>query len=157
MERSDAGVKPARRQASDNVTAARRPLRFVTCGSANDGKSTLIGRILYEINLVFADELNVPEGRSESGGSIVGDIDFALLVDRPDTAREHGDSVRNAYRNFSTPKRSFTVADLPGHEQSTRNMVSAAVCADLALLLVDARNGLQAQTFRHSIIVSMLG
>ncbi len=132
-------------------------LRFLTCGSVDDGKSTLIGRLLYEQQLIFDDHLSALEKDSKKHGTTGADIDFALLVDGLEAEREQGITIDVAYRYFATPRRSFIVADTPGHEQYTRNMATGASNADLAILLVDARKGLLPQTRRHSLIVSLLG
>jgi bifunctional enzyme CysN/CysC len=132
-------------------------LRFITCGSVDDGKSTLIGRLLYESKLLFEDQLAALEADSKKVGTQGGDIDFALLVDGLAAEREQGITIDVAYRFFSTDKRKFIVADTPGHEQYTRNMATGASTAELAVLLIDARHGLLTQTRRHSFIVSMLG
>jgi len=132
-------------------------LRFLTCGSVDDGKSTLIGRLLYEQKLIFDDQLSALEKDSRKHGTTGADIDFALLVDGLEAEREQGITIDVAYRYFATEKRSFIVADTPGHEQYTRNMATGASNADLAILLVDARKGLLPQTRRHSLIVSLLG
>jgi bifunctional enzyme CysN/CysC len=132
-------------------------LRFLTCGSVDDGKSTLIGRMLYEQKLIFDDQLSALEKDSKKHGTTGADIDFALLVDGLEAEREQGITIDVAYRYFATDKRSFIVADTPGHEQYTRNMATGASNADLAILLVDARKGLLPQTRRHSLIVSLLG
>jgi bifunctional enzyme CysN/CysC len=132
-------------------------LRFLTCGSVDDGKSTLIGRLLYEQKLIFDDQLSALEKDSRKHGTTGADIDFALLVDGLEAEREQGITIDVAYRYFATDKRSFIVADTPGHEQYTRNMATGASNADLAILLVDARKGLLPQTRRHSLIVSLLG
>ncbi len=132
-------------------------LRFLTCGSVDDGKSTLIGRLLYEQKLIFDDQLSALERDSKKHGTTGADIDFALLVDGLEAEREQGITIDVAYRYFATPKRSFIVADTPGHEQYTRNMATGASNADLAILLIDARKGLLTQTRRHSMIVSLLG
>ena len=137
--------------------AARPPLRFLTCGSVDDGKSTLIGRLLYEQKLIFDDQLAALERDSKVYGTDGENIDFALLVDGLEAEREQGITIDVAYRYFSTPRRSFIVADTPGHEQYTRNMATGASNADLAVILVDARKGLLTQTFRHATIVSLLG
>jgi bifunctional enzyme CysN/CysC len=139
----------------------RRPslptLRLLTCGSVDDGKSTLIGRLLYEQKLIFDDHLAALERDSRKYGAAGEEIDFALLVDGLEAEREQGITIDVAYRYFATKKRSFIVADTPGHEQYTRNMATGASNADLAVILVDARKGLLTQTFRHSYIVSLLG
>jgi bifunctional enzyme CysN/CysC len=132
-------------------------LRFLTCGSVDDGKSTLIGRLLHDSNLVFEDQLSTLARDSIRPGATAGQIDLALLVDGLEAEREQGITIDVAYRFFSTSKRSFIVADTPGHEQYTRNMATGASQADLAVLLVDARKGLLAQTRRHSLICSLLG
>ena len=132
-------------------------LRFITCGSVDDGKSTLIGRLLYEAKLLFEDQLAAVEADSRKWGTQGTDIDFALLVDGLAAEREQGITIDVAYRYFDTDKRKFIVADCPGHEQYTRNMATGASTADLAVVLVDARKGLLPQTRRHSYIVSLLG
>jgi bifunctional enzyme CysN/CysC len=132
-------------------------LRFITCGSVDDGKSTLIGRLLYESKLIFEDQLAALEADSRKVGTQGGDIDFALLVDGLSAEREQGITIDVAYRFFSTDRRKFIVADTPGHEQYTRNMATGASTADLAIILVDARKGVLQQTRRHSYIVSLLG
>ena len=132
-------------------------LRFITCGSVDDGKSTLIGRLLYESHLVFEDQLAALEADSKTVGTQGGDLDFALLVDGLAAEREQGITIDVAYRFFSTEKRKFIVADTPGHEQYTRNMVTGASTADLAVILVDARKGVLTQTRRHSYLVSLMG
>jgi len=132
-------------------------LRFITCGSVDDGKSTLIGRLLYESKLIFEDQLAALEADSKKVGTQGGDIDFALLVDGLAAEREQGITIDVAYRFFSTDKRKFIVADTPGHEQYTRNMATGASTADLAVILIDARKGVLPQTRRHSYIVSLLG
>jgi bifunctional enzyme CysN/CysC len=137
--------------------AALPTLRFLTCGSVDDGKSTLIGRLLYEKKLIFDDQLSALEKDSRKFGTTEDAIDFALLVDGLEAEREQGITIDVAYRYFATPVRSFIVADTPGHEQFTRNMATGASNADLAIVLVDARKGLLTQTHRHSIIVSLLG
>ena len=139
-------------------SADTRPaLRFLTCGSVDDGKSTLIGRLLYEQNLIFDDQLAALERDSKKHGTTGADVDFALLLDGLEAEREQGITIDVAYRYFSTPRRAFVVADTPGHEQYTRNMATGASNADLAVLLVDARKGLLSQTRRHAIIASLLG
>ena len=132
-------------------------LRLLTCGSVDDGKSTLIGRLLYEKKLIFDDQLSALERDSKKFGTTEDDIDFALLVDGLEAEREQGITIDVAYRYFATDARSFIVADTPGHEQYTRNMATGASNADLAIVLVDARKGLLTQTHRHSIIASLLG
>src|SRR6186713_1618592 len=132
-------------------------LRFITCGSVDDGKSTLIGRLLYETKLIFEDQLEALQADSKKFGTQGERLDFALLVDGLQAEREQGITIDVAYRFFTTPKRRFIVADTPGHEQYTRNMATGASTADLAIVLVDARQGVVAQTRRHSIIASLLG
>ncbi len=132
-------------------------LRFITCGSVDDGKSTLIGRLLYDSKMIFEDQLASLERDSKSVGTQGGDIDFALLVDGLAAEREQGITIDVAYRFFATDKRKFIVADTPGHEQYTRNMVTGASTADLAVILIDARQGVLTQTRRHSYLVNLLG
>ena len=132
-------------------------LRFITCGSVDDGKSTLIGRMLYDSKLIFEDQLNALEADSKRLGTQGQEIDFALLVDGLAAEREQGITIDVAYRFFSTDKRKFIVADTPGHEQYTRNMATGASTADVAIMLIDARKGMLTQTRRHSFICSLLG
>jgi len=132
-------------------------LRFITCGSVDDGKSTLIGRLLYESKVLFEDQLDGLEAESKRFGTQGGAIDFALLVDGLAAEREQGITIDVAYRFFSTDRRKFIVADTPGHEQYTRNMVTGASTADAAVILCDARAGILTQTRRHSYLVSLLG
>ena len=132
-------------------------LRFLTCGSVDDGKSTLIGRLLYEQKLIYDDQLVALERDSQKHGSVGAGIDFALLVDGLEAERQQGITIDVAYRYFATSRRAFIVADTPGHEQYTRNMATGASNADLAIVLVDARKGLLTQTSRHTTIVSLLG
>ena len=132
-------------------------LRFITCGSVDDGKSTLIGRLLYESKLIFDDQLAALEADSRRVGTQGGALDFALLVDGLAAEREQGITIDVAYRFFTTERRKFIVADTPGHEQYTRNMVTGASTADVAVILVDARKGVLTQTRRHTFIVSLLG
>ena len=132
-------------------------LRFLTCGSVDDGKSTLIGRLLYDTKLIFEDQLATLEKDSRKHGTTGDDIDFALLVDGLEAEREQGITIDVAYRFFTTSRRKFIVADTPGHEQYTRNMATGASTADLAIVLVDARTGVLPQTRRHTIIASLLG
>jgi bifunctional enzyme CysN/CysC len=132
-------------------------MRFLTCGSVDDGKSTLIGRLLYDTKLIFEDQLAALERDSRRHGTDGEEIDFALLVDGLEAEREQGITIDVAYRFFSTPKRKFIVADTPGHEQYTRNMATGASTADLAIVLVDARHGIMRQTRRHAFIASLLG
>ena len=132
-------------------------LRFITCGSVDDGKSTLIGRLLYDSKMIFEDQLAALEADSKKVGTQGGELDFALLVDGLAAEREQGITIDVAYRFFSTDRRKFIVADTPGHEQYTRNMVTGASTADLAVILIDARKGVLTQTRRHSYLVSLLG
>ena len=132
-------------------------LRFITCGSVDDGKSTLIGRLLYDSKMLFEDQLAAIESDSRKWGTQGGDIDFALLVDGLSAEREQGITIDVAYRFFSTDRRKFIVADTPGHEQYTRNMVTGASTADLAVILIDARKGVLTQTRRHSYLVQLIG
>jgi bifunctional enzyme CysN/CysC len=132
-------------------------LRFITCGSVDDGKSTLIGRLLYESKLIYEDQLAALDADSRKHGTQGEELDLALLVDGLAAEREQGITIDVAYRFFSTERRKFIVADTPGHEQYTRNMVTGASTADLAVILVDARKGVLTQTRRHSYIVSLLG
>ena len=132
-------------------------LRFITCGSVDDGKSTLIGRLLYETKLIFEDQLEALKADSKKFGTQGERLDFALLVDGLQAEREQGITIDVAYRFFATPRRRFVVADTPGHEQYTRNMATGASTAQAAVLLIDARKGVLTQTKRHSRIVSMLG
>ncbi len=132
-------------------------LRFITCGSVDDGKSTLIGRLLYDSKMIFEDQLATLESDSAKHGTQGAEIDFALLVDGLAAEREQGITIDVAYRFFTTEKRKFIVADTPGHEQYTRNMVTGASTADLAIILVDARKGVLVQTRRHSYLTHLLG
>ncbi|MBS3960384.1 MAG: sulfate adenylyltransferase subunit CysN [Sandarakinorhabdus sp.] len=132
-------------------------LRFITCGSVDDGKSTLIGRLLYDSKMIFEDQLAALEADSKRVGTQGQDIDFALLVDGLAAEREQGITIDVAYRFFTTEKRKFIVADTPGHEQYTRNMVTGASTADLAVILVDARKGVLTQTRRHSYLAHLIG
>src|ERR1700686_634513 len=132
-------------------------LRFITCGSVDDGKSTLIGRLLYDSKMIFEDQLAQLEADSQRVGTQGKEIDFALLVDGLAAEREQGITIDVAYRFFSTDRRKFIVADTPGHEQYTRNMVTGASTADLAVILIDARKGVLTQTRRHSYLVALLG
>ena len=131
-------------------------LRFLTCGSVDDGKSTLIGRLLYDTKLIFEDQLRTLERDSRRHGTTGEDIDFALLMDGLDAEREQGITIDVAYRFFATERRKYIVADTPGHEQYTRNMATGASTADLAIILVDARKGVLTQTRRHAFICSLL-
>ncbi|NBC35204.1 sulfate adenylyltransferase subunit CysN [Novosphingobium sp. FSY-8] len=132
-------------------------LRFITCGSVDDGKSTLIGRLLYDSKMIFEDQLAALENDSKKVGTQAGGIDFALLVDGLAAEREQGITIDVAYRFFNTEKRKFIVADTPGHEQYTRNMVTGASTADLAVILIDARKGVLTQTRRHSFLAHLIG
>ena len=132
-------------------------LRFITCGSVDDGKSTLIGRLLYEAKMLFEDQLAALEADSKKMGTQGGNLDFALLVDGLAAEREQGITIDVAYRAFTTDKRKFIVADTPGHEQYTRNMATGASTADLAVILIDARKGVLTQTRRHTFIATLLG
>ncbi|WP_211451424.1 sulfate adenylyltransferase subunit CysN [Collimonas antrihumi] len=132
-------------------------LRFITCGSVDDGKSTLIGRLLYESKMLFEDQLSQLEIDSKKVGTQGGDLDFALLVDGLAAEREQGITIDVAYRFFSTDKRKFIVADTPGHEQYTRNMFTGASTADVAIILIDGRKGVLTQTRRHSYLASLIG
>ena len=132
-------------------------LRFITCGSVDDGKSTLIGRLLYEAKMLFEDQLTALDADSKKMGTQGGNLDFALLVDGLAAEREQGITIDVAYRFFSTDKRKFIVADTPGHEQYTRNMATGASNSELAVILIDARKGVLTQTRRHAYIVSLLG
>src|SRR5882724_8922152 len=130
-------------------------LRLVTCGSVDDGKSTLIGRLLYDTKQIFVDQMEHIEETSKRRGD--GYVNLALLTDGLRAEREQGITIDVAYRSFVTPRRRFQLADAPGHVQYTRNMVTGASTADLAIILVDARNGVVEQTRRHAFIVSILG
>ena len=132
-------------------------LRFLTCGSVDDGKSTLIGRLLHDSKMIYEDQLAAIQRDSLKSGTTGGDLDLALLVDGLQAEREQGITIDVAYRYFSTAQRKFIIADTPGHEQYTRNMATGASTCDLAIILVDARYGVQTQTRRHSFIVSLLG
>lgn len=132
-------------------------LRFLTCGSVDDGKSTLIGRMLYDSKMIFDDQLSAAESESKKYGTTDEKIDMALLVDGLQSEREQGITIDVAYRYFTTEDRKFIIADTPGHEQYTRNMVTGASTADVAIILIDARKGILTQTRRHSFIVNLLG
>ena len=132
-------------------------LRFITCGSVDDGKSTLIGRLLFESHLIFDDQMEALERDSKAVGTQGDGLDFALLVDGLAAEREQGITIDVAHRFFSTDRRKFIVADTPGHEQYTRNMVTGASTADVAVILADARKGILSQTRRHTFLVSLLG
>lgn len=132
-------------------------LRFITCGSVDDGKSTLIGRLLHDSKMIFEDQLAAIKNDSKKSGTTDNEFDLALLVDGLQSEREQGITIDVAYRYFSTDKRKFIIADTPGHEQYTRNMATGASTADLAIILIDARYGVQTQTRRHSFITKLLG
>src|SRR6266404_9583907 len=133
-------------------------LRFLTCGSVDDGKSTLIGRLLHDTKGIYEDQLAAVKRDSVKHGTTgSGEVDLALLTDGLKAEREQGITIDVAYRYFSTDKRKFIIADTPGHEQYTRNMATGASTADLAIILIDARHGVVTQTRRHSFIVSLLG
>jgi bifunctional enzyme CysN/CysC len=153
------GADPAARDIDVYVQAqqAKSLLRFITCGSVDDGKSTLIGRLLYDSKMIFEDQLTALEADSRRIGTQGGEIDFALLVDGLAAEREQGITIDVAYRFFATQARKYIVADTPGHEQYTRNMVTGASTADLAVILIDARKGVLTQTRRHSFLVHRLG
>src|SRR5690348_5750427 len=160
MAISDEGRKTIARDATARFDEAseRPPLRFLACGSVDDGKSTLLGRLLYEQNLILQDHLaSLKRDSKKYGTGGPQQVDFSLLFDGLESEREQGITIDVAYRYFSTNRRAFIVADTPGHEQYTRNMATGASGAELAVLLVDARKGLLAQTRRHAIIVSLLG
>ncbi len=140
-----------------NLHQHKSMLRFITCGSVDDGKSTLIGRLLYDSKMIFEDQLAALENDSKKVGTQGHEIDFALLVDGLAAEREQGITIDVAYRFFSTEKRKFIVADCPGHEQYTRNMVTGASTADLAVILIDARKGVLTQTRRHSYLCHLIG
>ncbi len=163
MERSETICEKTDALIADDIDAYlethqhKSMLRFITCGSVDDGKSTLIGRLLYDSKMIFEDQLSSLESDSKKVGTQGQDIDFALLVDGLSAEREQGITIDVAYRFFATEKRKFIVADCPGHEQYTRNMVTGASTADLAIILIDARQGILTQTRRHSYLVHLLG
>ena len=166
MPRQNATPRAQRQAAPEPVTSitewlqqqARQDLlRFITCGSVDDGKSTLIGRLLWESQQIFEDQLQALQADSRRHGTQGEEIDLALLVDGLAAEREQGITIDVAYRFFSTPQRKFIVADTPGHEQYTRNMVTGASSADVAVILIDARHGVQTQTRRHAYLVSLMG
>jgi sulfate adenylyltransferase subunit 1 len=136
---------------------SKKLLRFITCGSVDDGKSTLIGRLLYDSKMIFEDQLAEVEQESKKYGTLDGELDLALLVDGLQSEREQGITIDVAYRFFNSDKRKYIIADTPGHEQYTRNMVTGASRADLAVILIDARKGVLTQTRRHSFLVTLLG
>ncbi len=163
MNSAKVGIAPADHQENTDLKAylaaqeKKSLLRFLTCGSVDDGKSTLIGRLLYDSKLLFEDHLAALEKDSRKHGTTGGDIDFALLVDGLEAEREQGITIDVAYRFFATDRRKFIVADTPGHEQYTRNMATGASNSEVAVILIDARKGVLTQTRRHAYIVSLLG
>src|SRR4051794_12999316 len=150
---------PRERTLADYLAALERKslLRFITCGSVDDGKSTLIGRLLYDTKMICDDQLAALKSDSKRHGTNGARLDFALLVDGLAAEREQGITIDVAYRYFATERRKFIVADTPGHEQYTRNMVTGASTAEVAVILIDARKGVLTQTRRHSYLVSLLG
>ncbi len=154
---ADLAPPPAPTPAPASLTGSATLLRFLTCGSVDDGKSTLIGRLLYDTKRILQDQMTALERDSARFGTTGGDLDLALLVDGLEAEREQGITIDVAYRFFATDRRSFIVADTPGHEQYTRNMATGASTADLAVLLVDARHGIMTQTRRHAFIANLLG
>ncbi|MFL6844468.1 MAG: sulfate adenylyltransferase subunit CysN [Allosphingosinicella sp.] len=156
-EAAPAEAARAATEAYVEATGRRSLLRFITCGSVDDGKSTLIGRLLYDSKMLFDDQLEALGEESRRSGAAGGGLDFSLLVDGLAAEREQGITIDVAYRFFATRRRKFIVADTPGHEQYTRNMVTGASTADLAVILIDARKGVLPQTRRHSYIVRLLG
>ncbi|AYQ39041.1 adenylylsulfate kinase [Burkholderia aenigmatica] len=153
----DTLARPHSAALADDDAQTQDLLRFITCGSVDDGKSTLIGRLLYESNMLFDDQLTQLEADSKKVGTQGGELDFALLVDGLSAEREQGITIDVAYRFFATARRKFIVADTPGHEQYTRNMITGASTADLAVILIDARKGVLTQTRRHSHLVALIG
>ncbi|WP_412021460.1 sulfate adenylyltransferase subunit CysN [Burkholderia cepacia] len=153
----DTLARPTATASASDDAQAQDLLRFITCGSVDDGKSTLIGRLLYESNMLFDDQLTQLEADSKKVGTQGGELDFALLVDGLSAEREQGITIDVAYRFFATARRKFIVADTPGHEQYTRNMITGASTADLAVILIDARKGVLTQTRRHSHLVALIG
>jgi bifunctional enzyme CysN/CysC len=149
--------RKARNIAGGPESVTKSLLRFLTCGSVDDGKSTLIGRLLYDTKLIMEDQLLALESDSKKHGTVGEDLDFALLVDGLEAEREQGITIDVAYRFFSTARRSFIVADTPGHEQYSRNMATGASNSDLAIILIDARKGVLTQTLRHTYIAHLLG
>src|SRR3954464_8582910 len=132
-------------------------LRFISCGSVDDGKSTLIGRLLYESKMIYEDQISAIKKDTAKHGTTGDDLDLALALDGLQEEQQQGITIDVAYRYFSTEKRKFIIADTPGHEQYTRNMATGASTADLAIILIDARKGVLPQTKRHSFIVSLVG
>ena len=159
QDKTAQGLGETRAEIVDRLSRSGRRgvLRFITCGSVDDGKSTLIGRLLYDSKLLFEDQLHVLEKDSKKHGTAGEEIDFALLLDGLEAEREQGITIDVAYRFFSTEKRKFVVADTPGHEQYTRNMATGASTADVAVILVDSRRGVLVQTLRHTYIAKMMG
>ncbi|MEN2474270.1 sulfate adenylyltransferase subunit CysN [Burkholderia sp. GS2Y] len=153
----DTLARPTATASASDDAQTQDLLRFITCGSVDDGKSTLIGRLLYESNMLFDDQLTQLEADSKKVGTQGGELDFALLVDGLSAEREQGITIDVAYRFFATARRKFIVADTPGHEQYTRNMITGASTADLAVILIDARKGVLTQTRRHSHLVALIG
>src|SRR6516225_5130070 len=147
----------SRRDGGPRAQPGKDLLRFLTCGSVDDGKSTLIGRLLYDCALMFDDQLAKLEQESRQFGTTGEDTDFSLLLDGLEDERQQRITIDVAYRFFATPKRSFIVADTPGHVQYTRNMATGASTSELAVILVDARKGVLPQTRRHAFICSLLG
>ncbi|MDQ6646126.1 MAG: GTP-binding protein, partial [Pseudomonadota bacterium] len=147
------------RTETDIAAASKGLLRFITCGSVDDGKSTLLGRLLYDAGMLADDQLAAlaRESRRQHKDADEGMLDFALLTDGLDAEREQGITIDVAYRYFQTPRRSFIVADCPGHEQYTRNMATGASNAEVAVVLIDARKGILPQTRRHTYICGLLG
>src|SRR5205085_10160759 len=140
-----------------SVSDTRSELRFLACGSVDDGKSTLIGRLINDATGLFEDQIKALMDDSRRFGTTDEEIDFALLLDGLEAEREQGITIDVAYRFFATARRAFVVADTPGHEQYTRNMATGASTADLAVLMIDARKGVLVQTKRHATICSLLG
>jgi len=159
MNKSNKKIVDSKKQVDDFIHSQENLslLRFITCGSVDDGKSTLIGRILFESQTLFDNQINELKNDSKKHGTQGADIDYALLVDGLSAEREQGITIDVAYRFFSTNKRKFIVADTPGHEQYTRNMVTGASTADVAVILIDARKGVLEQTKRHSFLTSLVG
>src|SRR5258708_4342874 len=150
---------PRERTLAEYLAALERKslLRFITCGSVDDGKSTLIGRLLYDSKMICDDQLAALKSDSKRHGTNGARLDFALLVDGLAAEREQGITIDVAYRYFATERRKFIVADTPGHEQYPRNMITGASTADAAVILIDARHGVQTQTRRHSYLASLIG
>jgi sulfate adenylyltransferase subunit 1 len=148
---------PTTSSATSSNTKTKTCCAFITCGNVDDGKSTLIGRLLHDSKLIFEDQLAAIQKDSQKYNTTDQEIDLALLVDGLQAEREQGITIDVAYRYFSTEKRKFIIADCPGHEQYTRNMATGASTSNLAIILIDARYGVQTQTRRHSYIVSLLG